>query len=165
MLRSQSTDKQNADKNTLTIIWLTVVIAITLATFISIYFYLPISKNAAIKYIGIAVIYFGILLRLASIVGLGRFFTVDVTIRKDHKLKTDGLYQFLRHPSYFASLLTFIGFGISLNNWLSLLLVTAAVIVVFRMRIDIEEKILIEQFGDEYQAYRKRVKGLIPFVW
>ena len=165
MLRSKSTDKQNADKNTLTIIWVTVVISITLAMFTAMYFYIPIAKTFEIRYVGQAVIYFGILLRLASIVGLGRFFTVDVTIREDHKLKTDGLYKFLRHPSYFASLLTFVGFGISLNNWLSLILVTAAVLVVFRMRINIEEKILIEQFGDEYQAYRKRVKGLIPFVW
>jgi len=165
MLRSKSTDKQNADKNTLTIIWVTVVVAVMLAVFISMNVYFPISKNPQVKYIGLAIIYIGILLRLASIVGLGRFFTVDVTIREDHKLKTDGLYKFLRHPSYFASLLTFVGFGISLNNWLSLILVTAAVIVVFRMRINIEEKILIEQFGDEYRAYRKRVKGLIPFVW
>ena len=165
MLRSKSTDKQNADKNSLAIIWITVVAAITLATVIAMNFYFPIAVNPVIKYVGLAIIYLGILLRIAAIVGLGRFFTVDVTIREDHRLKQDGLYKYLRHPSYFASLLSFIGYGISLNNWISLILVVVAVLIVFKMRINIEEKALIEQFGNEYLEYRKKVKGLIPFVW
>ena len=165
MLRSKSTDKQNADKNSLAIIWITVVAAITLATVIAMNFYFPIAVNPVIKYVGLAIIYLGILLRLAAIVGLGRFFTVDVTIREDHRLKQDGLYKYLRHPSYFASLLSFIGYGISLNNWISLILVVVAVLIVFKMRINIEEKALIEQFGAEYLEYKKKVKGLIPFVW
>jgi len=165
MLRSKGTDKQNADKNSLAIIWITVVAAITLATVIAMNFYFPIAVNPVIKYVGLAIIYLGILLRLAAIVGLGRFFTVDVTIREDHRLKQDGLYKYLRHPSYFASLLSFIGYGISLNNWISLILVVVAVLIVFKMRINIEEKALIEQFGAEYLEYKKKVKGLIPFVW
>ena len=165
MLRSKGTDKQNADKNSLAIIWITVVAVITLATVISMNFYFPIAVNPVIKYVGLAIIYIGILLRLAAIVGLGRFFTVDVTIREDHRLKQDGLYKYLRHPSYFASLLSFIGYGISLNNWVSLILVVVAVLIVFKMRINIEEKALIEQFGAEYLEYKKKVKGLIPFVW
>ena len=165
LLRSKGTDKQNADKNTLAIIWITVVAAITLATLISIRFHIPIVEDPSIKYFGLGIMYLGIILRIAAVLSLGRMFTVDVTIREDHKLKQDGIYQFLRHPSYFASLLTFIGFGIALNNWLSLLLVTVAVLIVFKMRIDIEERALIDQFGEEYLNYRKRVKGLIPFVW
>ncbi|WP_221391090.1 isoprenylcysteine carboxylmethyltransferase family protein [Dyadobacter sp. NIV53] len=165
MLRSKSTDKQNADKNTLTIIWITVVAAITLAVFISMNIFVPILTNPVIQYIGLGIMYLGIILRIATVISLGRMFTVDVTIREDHKLKQDGIYRFLRHPSYFASLLTFVGFGISLNNWISLILVTISVIIVFQMRIRIEEIALIEQFGNEYLDYKRTVKGLIPFVW
>ena len=165
LLHSKITDKQDADKNSLLVIWITVVSAIFLAVFISMKFHFPIFSNPAFRYVGLAIIFIGILLRLAAIITLGRFFTVDVTIRQDHQLKKDGLYKYLRHPSYFASLVSFIGFGISLNNWLSLILVTVAVIIVFIIRIKIEEKILIEQFGSEYLHYKKTTNGLIPFIY
>ena len=165
LLRSKSTDKQNTDKNSLSIIWFTVVISNAIAYYLTMTTYHPIDNNLIIGYAGLALIFTGIVLRLIVVRSLGRFFTVDVTIRDGHQLKTDGFYQYLRHPSYFASLLSFLGFGISLNNWVSLILVTVAITVVFIIRINVEEKVLIEQFGDEYVEYKMRVKGLIPFVW
>jgi len=165
MLHSKITDRQHADKNSLNIIWIVIVLAVSIAVTVSMMYYLPIVSDPVIRYIGLAVIFGGILLRLASIITLGRFFTVDVTIREGHQLKKDGLYAFLRHPSYFASLLSFIGFGLSLNNWISLILVVAAIVTVFILRIKVEEKVLTEQFGEEYINYRNRVKGLIPFIW
>lgn len=163
-LRSKSTDKQNADKNSLRIIWITVLLSNTLAMFISMNSHLPIALHPATPYVGLVIILLGILLRLAAVASLGRFFTVDVTIRADHKLKKDGLYKILRHPSYFASLLSFMGFGISTNNWLSLLIILVATIAVFSIRIRIEEKTLIAQFGQEYLDYKKSTWGMIPFL-
>lgn len=165
LLHSKSTDKQNADKNSLLIIWITVVAAIILAMYISINYYFPIYPNVTIQYIGLGIIVLGIILRIAAVLSLGKFFTVDVTIREDHQLKKDGMYKYLRHPSYFASLLSFIGFGISINSWPGLLLIVVAVMTVFIFRIKIEEKILIGQFGREYMDYMKSTKGIIPFVY
>lgn len=165
LLRSKSADRQHADKNSLSIIWFTVVVSNAAAYYIAMTTDLEIAGSNAIRYFGLGVIYIGIVVRLIAVISLGKFFTVDVTIRKDHQLKKNGLYQYLRHPSYFASLQSFAGFGLSLNNWLSLLLVIVAVTTVFMIRIKIEEKVLIEQFGEEYLEYRRHVKGLIPFVW
>lgn len=165
LLRAKSTDKQHADKNSLALIWFTVVISNTAAYYIAMTEYFPIALSTVLPYIGLALICTGIVLRLFVVRSLGKLFTVDVTIRENHQLKTDGPYQYLRHPSYAASLLSFIGFGISLNNWISLLLVTVAIVTVFIIRIRIEEKVLIEQFGEHYIRYKKEVKGLIPFVW
>ena len=165
LLRSKSTDKQNADKNSLLIIWVTVVAAIFLAVYISMKYYFPIYPDTTIRYIGLGIILLGIILRIAAVLSLGKFFTVDVTIREDHKLKKDGVYKYLRHPSYFASLLSFIGFGLSINSWPGLILIVVAVMAVFIFRIKIEEKILIGQFGDEYLDYKKNTKGIIPFVY
>jgi protein-S-isoprenylcysteine O-methyltransferase Ste14 len=165
LLHSKSTDKQNADKNSLLIIWITVVAAIILAMYISINYYFPIYPNTIIRYAGLGIILLGIVLRIAAVLSLGKFFTVDVTIREDHKLKKDGMYKYLRHPSYFASLVSFIGFGISINSWPGLLLIVVAVTTVFIFRIKIEEKILIGQFGTEYMDYMKSTRGLIPFLY
>jgi protein-S-isoprenylcysteine O-methyltransferase Ste14 len=164
MLHSNNTDKQDADKNSLLIIWVIIVAAVTAAIFIAQSVAVPISNHAGIQYAGLAIIILGILLRIIAVYTLGKFFTVDVTIRQGHQLVKKGMYKYFRHPSYTASLLSFIGFGLSLNNWYSLLIVVFAVVVVFLMRIRIEEKALTAQFGNEYLQYKKEAWGLVPFV-
>jgi protein-S-isoprenylcysteine O-methyltransferase Ste14 len=96
---------------------------------------------------------------------LGRLFTVDVTIRDNHQIKKDGVYRFIRHPSYSGSLLSFIGFGISLNNWLSLISVIALITIALVRRISIEEKVLTNQFGADYLEYKRRTYRMIPWIY
>jgi len=165
LLRSKKTDKQNEDKNSISIIWVTIIVAVTFAFLISKTVYLPIYSNSSIQYVGVMVIFIGIIIRLVAVFTLGQFFTVDVTIREDHKLKKDGLYKYLRHPSYFASLVSFTGLGWTFNNWLSLLLIVVAILIVFINRIKIEEKLLIQHFGSEYIEYKNTTNGLIPLIY
>ena len=165
LLRSKKTDRQNEDKNSISIIWITIVVAVTLAVLISKTVYLPIYSNPTLQYIGVVVIFIGIIIRLFAVFTLGPFFTVDVTIRQDHKLKKDGLYKYLRHPSYFASLVSFVGMGWTFNNWLSLLVLVVPILIAFINRIKIEEKLLIQHFGPEYTEYKKTTRGLIPFIY
>jgi len=114
---------------------------------------------------GLAMIWLGVVLRLLVIRTLGPYFTVDVTIRENHRLKTDGFYKHLRHPSYTASLISFAGFGLALNNWLSFVVVFLPVLFVFVIRIRIEEQVLIEKFGSEYLDFQKSTNALIPFIY
>jgi protein-S-isoprenylcysteine O-methyltransferase Ste14 len=165
LLRSNAADEKHADKNSLSLIWITVVISVAIAVVVATTVFLPIYQNASTRYFGVWLLIFGIILRIFVVVSLGKYFTVDVTIRTNHQLKRDGPYRYLRHPSYFASLLSFIGFGISLNNWLSLLVITVAIVSVFIRRIKIEETTLIAQFGTEYLEYKKSTHALIPFIY
>jgi protein-S-isoprenylcysteine O-methyltransferase Ste14 len=165
LLRTKSTDKQHADNGTLSIIWITIIICIFLSVYISIAYNFQISEDLLIRYLGLAIIYIGIIFRMLVVKSLGKFFTVTVTIRQDHKLKKDGFYKYIRHPSYLASLLSFVGFGISLNNWISLLLLSSAILFVFILRIKVEEKVLIQEFGTEYSEYKKTTKGIVPFIY
>ena len=107
----------------------------------------------------------GIIFRLYAIKTLGRYFTVNVTIREGHKIIKQGLYKYLRHPSYTGSLLSFVGFGISLNNWVSFLIVMIPVTASFIRRMNIEERALTEQFGEEYITYKKQTWRLLPFIY
>lgn len=165
LMRSKSTDLKNKDKYSITFIWLTIAVAISTAVYIANHFYFPLFLDPMFRYIGVAVIFIGIIIRLIAVFSLGKFFTVDVTIRQNHQLKKDGLYAYLRHPSYFASLLSFIGVGITLNNWVSLLVIVFAMLAAFINRMQIEERALIEHFGSEYLKYKKNTKGLIPFIY
>jgi protein-S-isoprenylcysteine O-methyltransferase Ste14 len=165
LFRSNKDDKQNLDLGSLRIIWITIGIANSLGILSAVFIDLPISNYFLIPYLGLPIIACGIVLRFISIISLGKFFTVDVTIRKDHKIKNDGMYRLIRHPSYTGSLISFLGFGLSLNNWLSLVIIFLPVFFAMLHRIKIEEKFLIDQFGMEYTDYRKKTYGLIPWIY
>lgn len=163
--RSKDTGKQKPDRGSLRIIWITIGLANTLGILSAIFIKMPISKYALLPYAGLFLIVCGIIFRFISIFSLGKFFTVDVTIRKGHKIKKDGMYRLIRHPSYTGSLISFFGFGISLNNLLSLLLIFIPVFIAILYRIVIEEKFLISRFGSEYTDYMKKTYRLIPWIF
>jgi protein-S-isoprenylcysteine O-methyltransferase Ste14 len=165
LLHSKNDDKQNLDMGSLRIIWITIGIANSLGILSAIFIKLPISNYFLIPYLGLFLIACGIILRFISIHALGKFFTVDVTIRKDHKIKKDGIYRLIRHPSYTGSLVSFLGFGLSLNNLLSLVIIFIPVCFAMLHRIKIEEKFLIDQFGIEYTDYMKKTCRLIPWIY
>lgn len=165
ILKSNEKDKKDKDKSTLNILWIAIPLSIAVSVTISYITEFPISDEVWIYYAGVVAIGLGIVLRFIIIRSLGKYFTVDVTIRQDHKVKKEGFYKYIRHPSYAFSLMTSLGLGLYLNNWLSLLLAFIIPFIAFSYRITIEERTLIEQFGDEYLEYRKKTKKLIPFVY
>lgn len=165
MLKSGKDDKKGKDKSTLNILWMAIPFSIAAAITISNLSTLPISQGNWIMYGGEALILIGIIFRFIIIRSLGKYFTVDVTIKEDHKIKREGFYKYLRHPSYAFSLLTSLGLGLYLNNWLSLVFAFLPPFLAFAYRIKIEEQALVEQFGDEYIQYRKTTKKLIPFIY
>jgi len=165
LFRSGSKDLRNKDRSSLRFIWWTILFCISVAVYLSRRYFFPISSDSWLPNSGLVMIWLGVILRFCVIRSLGQFFTVDVTIRENHRLKTNGFYKYMRHPSYTASLISFAGFGLALNNWLSLLVVTLPVVIVFIVRIRIEELVLIEKFGNEYLKYRKSTRALIPFIY
>lgn len=165
ILKSTKDDQKDKDKSSLNILWLAIPFSIAASIAVSNLTNFSITSGNWILYLGEAFILVGIILRFIIIRSLGKYFTVDVTIKQDHKIKKEGFYRYLRHPSYAFSLLTSLGLGLYLNNWLSLILAFVPPFVAFAYRIKIEEQALIEQFGDEYIEYRKETKKLIPFIY
>lgn len=165
LMRSGKTDKKTTDNHTELFLWITIVIAITLATYVSLTTIHPIFSRYGFQTTGIIIILIGIVIRFIAIKQLGRFFTVDVTIRENHQLLQTGFYSVLRHPSYSGALLSFLGFGLSLNNWLGIPIAFLPVLFMFIHRMNTEEKVLTEQFGEQYLAYIKKTKRIIPFIY
>lgn len=165
LVRSGKADKQLTDKHTELFLWITIIASIAIGVFVSKTTYFPLVAKSETKIVGIALIFLGIVIRIIAIKQLGKFFTVDVTIRKNHQLKQSGLYKFVRHPSYTGCLLSFFGFGLSLNNWIGFFLLFLPILYSFINRINIEEKVLAEQFGADYQSYSTKTKRLVPFIY
>lgn len=164
LLRAGREDRQR-DRGSLAAIWIVIIICVNVAVWLGHAVPAPITAGRQAYYIGLTVILLGMILRFMAISSLGRMFTVNVSIRKGHQLKQDGMYRLVRHPSYAASLLSFAGFGLSLNNWYALALAFIPVLIAFLYRVRIEEALLTEQFGDTYLAYKKRTRRFIPWIY
>jgi protein-S-isoprenylcysteine O-methyltransferase len=107
----------------------------------------------------------GVALRIWAIRHLGAFFTVAVGIQHGHRVIQDGPYRFVRHPSYSGSLLALTGIGFLTFNWLGLILIVICTLLAYALRISVEEKALLAEFGSEYQEYSARTKRIIPGVY
>ena len=114
---------------------------------------------------GIAVWLCGIVLRLYSIRILGRFFTYDVAIANGQRVVEKGPYRWLRHPSYLGGLLAMLGFGMTLTNWLAILIPVVCTAAGYAYRIPVEEKALVRGLGPAYSEYMGRTWRLIPYVY
>jgi protein-S-isoprenylcysteine O-methyltransferase len=114
---------------------------------------------------GAAVFAAGLALRWYAILYLGRFFTVNVAISRDHQLIDTGPYRFIRHPSYSGALMAFLGLGLCIGNWASLAAMLLPTLVVFSWRIRVEERALLGALGEQYFTYMQRTKRLVPAIY
>lgn len=115
--------------------------------------------------VGLVGLWGGIGLRIWAIQTLGHYFRTIVIIQKDHRLIQAGPYRLLRHPSYAGTVLTTVGVGIALGNWLSILLGAGGALIGFLRRISVEEAALQEHLGASYTSYMRHTWRLVPFVW
>ena len=160
--RSKTGKSDAKDKGSIIIIWLTLFVSIAAGVVIAVN-YPSFGKLQTIA--GAALVVAGVIFRWIAILSLGKMFTTNVSIQNEHKLKTDGLYGVLRHPSYTGSLMSFLGLGISLGNIYSLIVVFIPVTLAFLYRIKVEEDALSKHFGEEYEIYKSRTKKLLPFIF
>ena len=114
---------------------------------------------------GVMCFVIGLWLFYRSHADLGTNWSISLEIREEHRLITDGVYRGIRHPMYSALLLYSVGQALVIPNWVAGLSNVVAFAVLFALRVGAEERMMAEQFGDEYAAYSARTKRLIPGVW
>jgi protein-S-isoprenylcysteine O-methyltransferase Ste14 len=114
--------------------------------------------------VGVLLIVLGSLLRRYCFRTLGEYFTGDVKASSDQPVITAGPYRWVRHPSYTAGMMMFIGIGLALGSWASFALLTIATIATYGYRVAVEERVLLETIGEPYGNYMKERKRFIPYI-
>jgi len=118
-----------------------------------------------VRYFGLIITAIGGFVRVATVFELGHRFSIFVAIQPDHRLKTDGFYRFVRHPSYVGALLAMAGWALVFRSVIGLLLI-AAMCVPIIARIRAEEEFLVREFGEQYRSYQQRTRWrLLPFMY
>jgi protein-S-isoprenylcysteine O-methyltransferase Ste14 len=115
--------------------------------------------------VGLALMAAGVLVRQWAIFVLGRFFTVDVRVHPDQTVVDRGPYRWVRHPSYSGLVLFFVGVGLALSNWASLIVLALVPTAGLLVRIHSEERALSAGQGEEYRRYAATHRRLFPGIW
>ena len=167
-LRRRSGDRtRKRDGGTLRLLMVTIYLCIGLGVWLANLRPWPIPGPPRLPLLltGMAMMVAGMLFRWWSIRVLAEYFTVDVSIRTDHRIVRDGPYRILRHPSYTGALATFCGFALCLGDIAAMLVVIVPVTLGFLWRIRVEEGVLAQAFPDDYPAYARQTKRLLPGIW
>lgn len=163
--RSKQTDK-SPDRSSLRLLWIVIVVSIICG---NIAVGLGVGgfggRSTVLPTIGITLIVCGLVIRWVAILSLKRQFTVDVSIVEGHRIISEGIYRYVRHPAYSGSLVSFFGLGLCFSNYVALFIVFVPICWAFLHRINIEERVLCEAFGNEYVQYCASTKRLIPGVY
>jgi protein-S-isoprenylcysteine O-methyltransferase Ste14 len=93
---------------------------------------------------------------------LGRFAVPGAGILRDHELVTSGPFRFVRHPLYSGALVLWLTAALGTWNWLLLALWPLFLIIVVRLPVREEERLLHDKFGPAYDDYRRRTGRLVP---
>jgi len=114
---------------------------------------------------GIGCFIWGLWLFYRSHRDLGTFWSVTLEVRENHRLITEGIYRRIRHPMYAALLLYSIGQALVLPNWVAGPSYVLLLGILFVFRIQAEERMMVDTFGDQYVSYMAKTKRLVPKLW
>jgi len=120
--------------------------------------------NTPMRIAGIIILLGALIFRIYAVITLNKSYSYTLEIREGHQLVISGLYKYIRHPIYTGVILGIFSIPIyssSLNGFL----VTILVIPLFMYRIGNEEKMLIEEYSEEYEEYQKQTWKLFPYIY
>jgi protein-S-isoprenylcysteine O-methyltransferase Ste14 len=93
---------------------------------------------------------------------LGQNWTAVLALSDGHWLVQNGPYTYVRHPMYTAFYIIGIGFLFLSSNWLVGVIYLLPLTLMVAMRIGLEEKMMLERFGEPYRQYMERTGRLLP---
>lgn len=161
-------DQKTIEHESLGYIIVRIIASLALIGFLVLYALNPIWLNVLsvpfpnwLRWLGIGLGCASFILYIWALATLGKEWSPNLQTRKNHHLVTTGPYARMRHPLYSAYIIFMTSIALLTANCFFIALLAVLIIVLVR-RIPMEEKILVETFGEEYRIYMKKTKGLIP---
>jgi len=122
------------------------------------------TMQSPMNVVGALIFIIGLVITVNAQMTLKLNYSGTLRIREGHQLITHGIYKYVRHPVYTGTLLRTFAIPIYTTSLLGFLFALVG-IPLFIYRIGVEEKMLIEEFGDEYLEYTKATRKLFPYIY
>jgi protein-S-isoprenylcysteine O-methyltransferase Ste14 len=121
----------------------------------------PGVSRRIVEVLGLVVLIAGIVLMISGIAEFRRTMTAIFPNQPASELVTSGPYRFTRNPMYTGFAIVFIGGALVIDSLWPFALLPLVLALVFLLVIRREEAYLADEFGDQYAAYRRRVRRWI----
>lgn len=123
-----------------------------------------LSEGNFVRWLGVVLSALGFFLVFWSGLALGRQYSADVTIQKEHQLITSGVYRLIRHPRYLGVIALSIGVSCTFRSYIGLAAsVFFLAMLIFRIRD--EEVAMHKEFGVEWEDYCIHSWRLLPYIY
>jgi protein-S-isoprenylcysteine O-methyltransferase Ste14 len=119
----------------------------------------------ALSFVAIGSAVGSVVIVMSAVKTLGKEWSVTARLVEGHKLATEGPYRFVRHPIYTGMLGMLLATGLAISRWQALVLAIITFFIGTAIRIRSEERLLLEAFGAEFDAYKGRVSALVPGLY
>jgi protein-S-isoprenylcysteine O-methyltransferase Ste14 len=113
---------------------------------------------------GAALAVLGVFLFWKSHRDLGRQFSPTLEVKEAHHLVSEGIYSRIRHPMYTAVFLIATAQLLLIGNAVVGPAFLLAFSILYAARIEHEEDMMLEHFGQAYADYKARTKRLLPSI-
>jgi protein-S-isoprenylcysteine O-methyltransferase Ste14 len=114
--------------------------------------------------LGLLLMAAGLWLFWRSHADLGTNWSVTLQTRENHRLVTTGVYRRIRHPMYSSMFVMSIAHALFVPNWIVGPAYFLSFGLLYALRIAREERLMLDRFGPDYEAYKQRTGRLIPAI-
>jgi protein-S-isoprenylcysteine O-methyltransferase Ste14 len=118
----------------------------------------------ALAWLGIVPLAAALWLFRRSHADLGRNWSISLEVRDQHALVQNGVYRLIRHPMYSSFFLLGLAQMLLIPNWFAGLAGVAGAGVLYALRVQREERMMLDVFGEDYRVYMTRTKRLVPWI-
>jgi protein-S-isoprenylcysteine O-methyltransferase Ste14 len=130
-----------------------------------IYFASQLPGTIWMEYAGVGLFVFGSGMFVWARHTLGVNYSGHLSVKEGQQLIQSGPYRVIRHPAYVGYLLMALGLAIGYSSLAGIISILFALLPCMIYRIYIEDGLLAEHFGKQFDQYRRKTKRLIPGIW
>jgi len=96
---------------------------------------------------------------------LGTHYSGHVSVKKEQELVQRGPYRLIRHPAYAGYLWMALGLVLGYASFWGFVSILFILLPAVIYRIRVEDRLLAEHFGTQFEHYAQKTKRLIPGIW
>lgn len=123
------------------------------------------SQPIWLNWLGVVIFALSTVLLWRTHADLGNSWTLEPGLKENHKLVTKGVYRYIRHPMYAAHIYWGLGQILIFSNWIVGFSIFIPSTLLYLYRVKGEERMMIEQFGDDYREYMKVSGRIFPLIF
>jgi len=123
---------------------------------------LPREARESAGGVGIIILAMAVWMFWRSHADLGRNWSPSLELRERHELVTEGVYRSVRHPMYASMWLWGVAQALLLQNWIAGWVSLVMFMPLYLLRVPREERMMLDEFGEEYRAYMNHTGRVIP---